>query len=161
MKDNFDLYSWNKNRYLNKEYIPKETINKDFDLHEWNKKRYLGELDINTTGGETDVDNLNLDKGGDDAKMGAELESDANVVGENQSHLEFLSKYLGNMYPDLRFEVSDFDDVRVYGSQQDLANFGREMHGKKFGGGYEVFHVDDDDRGEIVRIVKSDSIMRG
>ena len=77
MKDNFDLYSWNKNRYLNKEYIPKETISKDFDLHEWNKKRYLGELDINTTGGETDVDNLNLDKGGDDAKMGAELESDA------------------------------------------------------------------------------------
>lgn len=160
MKDNFDLYSWNKNRYLDKEYIPKETISKDFDLHEWNKKRYLGELDINTTGGETDVDNLNLDKGGDDAKMGAELESDANVVGENQSHLEFLSKYLEKMHPDLDFEVSDFDDIRVYGSQGDLFKFGNKMHGKKFGE-YEVFAVDDDDRGEIVRIVKSDSIMRG
>ena len=34
------------------------------------------------------------------------------------------------------------------------------MHGEKFGE-YEVFAVDDDDRGEIVRIVKSDSIMRG
>ena len=82
MKDNFDLYSWNKNRYLGKNHLAKETTKKDFDLYEWNKKRYLGELDINTTGGETDVDNLNLDKGGDDAKMGAELESDANVVGE-------------------------------------------------------------------------------
>jgi hypothetical protein len=33
------------------------------------------------------------------------------------------------------------------------------MHGEKFGE-YEVFHVEDDDRGEIVRIVKSDSILR-
>ena len=82
MKDNFDLYSWNKNRYLNKEHTPKETTKKDFDLYEWNKKRYLGELDFGTTGGETNVDNLNVDRGGDDAKMGAEEESDANVVGE-------------------------------------------------------------------------------
>ena len=82
MKDNFDLYSWNKNRYLNKEHTPKETTKKDFDLYEWNKKRYLGELDFSTTGGETNVDNLNVDRGGDDPKMGAEEESDANVVGE-------------------------------------------------------------------------------
>ena len=34
------------------------------------------------------------------------------------------------------------------------------MHGKKFGE-YEVFSVDDDDRGEVVRIVKSSSISRG
>ena len=40
----------------------------NFDLHEWNKKRYLGEL--------------NIDQGGDNAKIGAELESDINVVGE-------------------------------------------------------------------------------
>jgi hypothetical protein len=40
----------------------------NFDLHEWNKKRYLGEL--------------NIDTGGDDAKIGAEEESDSNVVGE-------------------------------------------------------------------------------
>ena len=35
------------------------------------------------------------------------------------------------------------------------------MHGKKFGDEYEVFHTDDEDRGEIVRIVKSSSISRG
>ena len=159
MKDNFDLYSWNKNRYLNREHIPKDEPQKDFDLREWNKKRYLGELDINTTGGETDVDNLNLDRGGDDAKMGAELESDANVVGENTSHLEFLSKYLSSIHPELDFNVSG-DKINVVGSEQDKYNWGDDNHGKKFGE-YEVFHIDDDDRGEIVRIVKSDSIMRG
>ena len=159
MKDNFDLYSWNKNRYLTKEYKPKDTKEKDFDLHEWNKKRYLGELDINTTGGKTDVDNINVDKGGDDPKMGAELESDANVVGENKDYLENLALNLTQAHPDLEFEVSNFDDVRVYGSQGNLMRFGNKMHGEKFGE-YEVFHVDDDDRGEIVRIVKSDSILR-
>ena len=92
--------------------------------------------------------------------MGAEEESDANVVGENKDYLESLVLNLTQAHPDLRFEVSDFDDIRVYGSQQDLADFGRKMHGEKFGE-YEVFAVDDDDRGEIVRIVKSDSIMRG
>tara|TARA_R110000765_G_scaffold382334_1_gene473604 strand:+ start:239 stop:736 length:498 start_codon:yes stop_codon:yes gene_type:complete len=83
MKDNFDLYTWNKNRYLNKENTIKEVSNKDFDLREWNKKRYLGELDID--GGETNVDSVNIDRGGDDAQIGAELESDANVVGEGLS----------------------------------------------------------------------------
>ena len=133
-----------------------------FDLHEWNKKRYLGELDIDQNINKDDEgSSFNITRGGDDPKMGAEEESDANVVGENKDYLESLVLNLTQAHPDLRFEVSDFDDIRVYGSQQDLANFGREMHGKKFGGGYEVFHVDDDDRGEIVRIVKSDSIMRG
>ena len=90
MKDNFDLYAWNKNRYLNNENTPKKTTNKKFDLYEWNKKRYLGELDIASTsdddqgGGETNVDSVNVDRGGDDPRMGAELESDANVVGESE-----------------------------------------------------------------------------
>ena len=133
----------------------------NFDLHEWNKKRYLGELDIDQNINKDDEgSSFNITRGGDDPKIGAEEESDANVVGENQSHLEFLSKYLEKMHPDLNFEVSDFDDIRVYGSQGDLFKFGNKMHGKKFGE-YEVFAVDDDDRGEIVRIVKSNSIMRG
>jgi len=161
MKDNFDLYSWNKNRYLDKENKSKETKNKNFDLYEWNKKRYLGELDINTMGGETNVDNVDVTHGGDDPKIGAEEESDANVVGENQSHLEFLSKYLGSMYPNLDFYVADHTDrIDVRGSQKDMMTWGDENHGKKFGD-FEVFHTDDDERGEIVRIVKSDSIMRG
>jgi hypothetical protein len=132
----------------------------NFDLHEWNKKRYLGELDIDQNINKDDEgSSFNITRGGDDPKIGAEEESDTNVVGENQSHLEFLSKYLEKMHPGLRFDVSDFDDIRVYGSQQDLLTFGSKMHGEKFGK-YEVFHVDDDDRGEIVRIVKSDSILR-
>ena len=145
----------------------------NFDVHKWNYNRYLKEaagLDIDQSGGTDNVNqddeagSLNITRGGDDPKIGAELESGAigDRVAENQSHLEFLSKYLGNMYPDLRFNVREkpFDRIDVLGSQQDLADFGREMHGKKFGSEYEVFAVDDDDRGEVVRIVKSDSIMR-
>ena len=54
---------------------------------------------------------------------------------------------------------TQLDRIDVRGSQQDLMNFGTELHGKKIFD-YEVFATDDDDRGEIVRIVKSDSIMR-
>jgi len=147
MKDNFDLYSWNKNRYLNKENKPKMVEEKDFDLREWNKKRYLGELDITQEQ--------------DDPKMGAELESDANVVGENKSYLEKLAANLSQKYPNLDFYVSDHTDrIDVIGSEQDKFNFGDKFHGKKFGE-YEVFAIDDDDRGEVVRIVKSSSIKRG
>jgi len=73
----------------------------NFDLHEWNKKRYLGELDIDQNINKDDEgSSFNITRGGDDPKMGAELESDENVVGENQSHLEFLSKYLEKMHPE-------------------------------------------------------------
>ena len=55
----------------------------NFDLHEWNKKRYLGELDIDQNINKDDEgSSFNITHGGDDPKMGAELESDANVVGE-------------------------------------------------------------------------------
>jgi len=160
MKDNFDLYSWNKNRYLNIENKSKENKEKDFDLREWNKKRYLGELDINTMGGETNVDNVDVTHGGDDPKIGAEEESDSNVVGENQSHLEFLAKYLEKMHPELTWEVRFGERIDAYGSQRDLFDFGNKYHGKKFGD-YEVFHVDDDDRLDIVRIVKSSKLRGG
>ena len=158
MKDNFDVYKWKQNPQS-------EDKQEGFDLHEWNKKRYLGELEIDQEDDAVDQQNiggsLNITKGGDDPKTGAEQESDENVVGENQSHLEFLSKYLEKMHPELRFEVRFGERIDVYGSQQNLANFGKEMHGKKFGDEYEVFHTDDEDRGEIVRIVKSSSISRG
>ena len=97
----------------------------NFDVYEWNKNRYLSRIE------------------------------------ENKSYLETLSLGLSKKHPDLRFNVSDFADrIDVRGSQQDMADWGNANQGKKFGE-YEVFHTDDDDRGEIVRIVKSDSIMRG
>ena len=58
----------------------------NFDVHNWNKKRYLGELEIDQEDDNINQDDesgsVNITRGGDDAKMGAELESDANVVGE-------------------------------------------------------------------------------
>ena len=57
----------------------------NFDVHEWNKKRYLDRIEES-----------------DDPKIGAELEAGVkgDRVEENQSHLEFLSKYLEKMYPE-------------------------------------------------------------
>ena len=81
------------------------------------------------------------------------------VIKENKEYLIKLAAELNKKYTELRFDVSDFDDIRAYGSQQALSNFGNKMHGKVFGD-YEVFSVDDDDRGEVVRIVKTDSIFR-
>ena len=115
----------------------------NFDVHEWNKNRYLDRI-----------------KESDDPKLGGELEAgvEGDRVEESKSYLETLSLDLSKKHPDLRFNVSDFADrIDVRGSQQDMADWGNANQGKKFGE-YEVFHTDDDDRGEIVRIVKSSNI---
>ena len=65
----------------------------NFDVHKWNYNRYLKEamgLDIDKSGGTDDIDqddidgSLNVTRGGDDPKIGAEEESDSNVVGEDR-----------------------------------------------------------------------------
>ena len=80
---------------------------------------------------------------------------------EDEGTLNKIADVLSRKFDDLDFNVNSLADrIDVRGSQQDLANFGSELHGKKIFD-YEVFATDDDDRGEIVRIVKSDSISRG
>jgi len=82
-------------------------------------------------------------------------------LNENKSGLERIKFHFDKLFgPDLRFNINTGGDrIDVYGSQQDLMDFGSELQGEKMEG-YEVFWTQDDDRGEIVRIVKSDSIMR-
>ena len=65
MKDNFDVHEWNLNRY-------KETIN-EIDIDDYTDKN------VNS---DEENSSFNITRGGDDAKMGAEEESDSNVVGE-------------------------------------------------------------------------------
>ena len=78
--------------------------------------------------------------------------------------LNKIANSLKSKFDDLRFIVDynkynpERSKINVYGSQRDLFYFGNELHGKEFGE-YEVFHIDDDDQGEIVRIVRSDQIM--
>ena len=80
--------------------------------------------------------------------------------------LKKIANSLKSQFDDLRFDVNynkynpENSRIDVRGTQQDMMNFGNELHGKEFGE-YEVFAVDDDERGEIVRIVRSDQIMRG
>jgi hypothetical protein len=68
MKDNFDVHKWNLNRY-------KEAIN-EIDVNDYTDKN------VNS---DEENSSFNITRGGDDAKMGAEEESDANVVGEGLS----------------------------------------------------------------------------
>jgi len=61
-------------------------------------------------------------------------------------------------YPHLKFDIrGDLDRIDVRGSQSDLMNFGDALSGQKIFD-YEIFHIEDDDRGEIVRIIKSSRI---
>ena len=78
--------------------------------------------------------------------------------------LKKIAKSLESQFDDLRFDVNynkynpENSRIDVRGTQQDMMDFGNKLQGKKFGE-YEVFATDDDDRGEIVRIVRSDQIM--
>ena len=82
-------------------------------------------------------------------------------LNEDEGTLNKIADMLSRKFDDLDFDVNTtLDRIDVRGSQQDLMNFGDKLHGKKMFD-YEVFATDDDDRGEIVRIVKSDSISKG
>ena len=76
-------------------------------------------------------------------------------------HVKFLpnliKKYVEKMHPELNWEVKFGERIDAYGSQQDLADFGRALQGQEMEG-YEIFWTQDDDRGNIVRIVKSDNV---
>jgi len=85
-------------------------------------------------------------------------------VNENKSGLDRIKFHFDKLFgPDLKFNINrdpnnpERDRIDVRGSQQDLANFGNDLQGEKMEG-YEIFWTEDDDRGNIVRIVKSDSI---
>ena len=74
-----------------------------------------------------------------------------------ESYLEDLQVKMSKKFPHLQFYVKFGERIDVRGSQQDLADFGNRYHGQVLGD-YEVFHVDDDDQGEIVRIIKRDRL---
>jgi len=145
----------------------------NFNVHEWNIQKIREEKNI--SGDEAVTKTIEFLRKSIYPKLTDE-EMDKFVVGicefmdctppsyrlnEGLADLEKISDALDKKFPDLRFIINSTSNrIDVSGSQQDLMNFGSKFHGKKFGE-YEVFAVDDDDRGEIVRIVKSDSISRG
>ena len=83
-----------------------------------------------------------------------------NKVGVNEQPdvLNKIADMFDRKYPHLTFDVNTMvDRIDVRGDQSDLMKFGEELNGEKIFD-YEVFHTDDEDRGEIVRIIKSDRI---
>ena len=114
MKDNFDTYKWKSQFYGDS----KPSKNDKFDLYEWNQKRYLNELDIDQNINKDDEgSSFNITRGGDDPKMGAELESDENVVGEGVNDREIEGKlsdltydFISNYFETERFNAPNPDD---------------------------------------------------
>lgn len=145
----------------------------NFNVHEWNIQRIREEKNI--SGDEAVTKTIEFLRKSIYPKL-TDDEMDKFVVGicefmdctppsyrlnEDEGTLNKIADMLSRKFDDLDFDVNTTSDrIDVRGSQQDLANFGSKLGGKKVGE-YEVFATDDDDRGEIVRIVKSDSISRG
>lgn len=73
-----------------------------------------------------------------------------------EGYLEKLANKLSKKFPHLEFYTKFGERIDVKGTQQDLADFGDKYHDQNFGE-YRVFHVDDDDQGEIVRIIHKGS----
>ena len=107
----------------------------NFDLHEWNKKRYLGELDIDQNINKDDEgSSFNITHGGDDPKMGAELESDANVVGEG----------LGDRIS--KIDIGYTEQGRLYGVKIEDASGKRlgKLGQDDFNGLLKMLNIDDE-----------------
>lgn len=148
MRDNFDVYEWNIRKIREEKNISgDEAVTKTI---EFLRKSIYPKL----TDDEMDKFVVGICEFMDCTPPTYRLNEDENTLNK-------ISDILSRKFDDLDFNVNTLADrIDVKGSQQDLMNFGSESHGKKIFD-YEVFHTNDDDRGEIVRIIKSDSISRG
>jgi hypothetical protein len=80
------------------------------------------------------------------------------TIDEQPDVLNKIADMFDRKYPHLKFDVrTDIDRIDVLGDQQDLFKFGTELDGEKIFD-YQVSHIEDDDRGEVVRIIKTSSI---
>ena len=123
---------------------------------QWNGSS--GEIEYNDGGKNKDISDIS--SYGFETKFATKVKAmeDAQKK-ENEDYLEKLASNLSIEHPSLSFNVKFGDRIDVRGSQSNLNEFGEKMHGTTFGE-YEVFHTDDDERGEIVRIIKSSSILK-
>ena len=143
MRDNFDVHEWRIDQ------IRKENINEQLDDEKAVQTIASAVADF------ADIKNDKFLQGVIRTALGSAY------LNENKDYLEKLADNLSKKFPDLKFNINNNGPrIDVRGSQQDMANWGSKHSGKKYGE-YEVFHTDDDDQGEIVRIVKSSKISKG
>lgn len=141
----------------------------NFDVHGWKLDKLLEESRTGADAAQLVIDKIrSISKKLSDDEMDKFIVDIASFIdctppsyrlNESKDFLSKLESDLKNQYPNLRISRIG-DKLKFHGSQQDLFDFGDKMHGKKFGE-YELFHTEDDDQGELVSIVKSDSIYRG
>ena len=151
MKDNFNVYEWRIDQ------IRKENISEQLDDEKAVQSIASAVSEF------ADIKNDKFLQGVIRTALGSGYIKERVVedLNEDEGTLNKIADILGDKFDNLRFDVNEpADRIDVRGSQQDLFNFGDKLHGSKIYG-YEVFHVDDDDRGEIVRIIKSDRINEG
>lgn len=77
------------------------------------------------------------------------------LLTESNNYLEKLATKLSGKFSHLSFDVKFGERIDVRGSQQDLATWG-DKYDNQILGDYKVFHTQDDDRGDIVRIIRKD-----
>ena len=148
MKDNFNVYEWRIDQ------IRKENISEQLDDEKAVQSIASAVSEF------ADIKNDKFLQGVIRTALGSGYIKERVVedLNEDEGTLNKIADILGDKFDNLRFDVNEpADRIDVRGSQQDLFNFGDKLHGEKIYG-YEVFHVDDDDRGEIVRIIKSDKL---
>ena len=151
MKDNFNVHEWRINQ------IRQENISEQLDDEKAVQAIAAAVSEF------ADIKNDKFLQGVIRTALGSGYIKERVVedLNEDEGTLNKIADMLSRKFDDLNFDVNTTADrIDVRGSQQDLASFGSKLGGKKVGE-YEVFATDDDDRGEIVRIVKSDSISRG
>lgn len=141
----------------------------NFDVHKWKLDNLLEESRTGADAAQLVIDKIrSISKKLSDEDMDKFIIDIASFIDctppsyrLNESK-DFLSKLADDFeanHPELRVILSN-DKIKFYGGQQALVNFGDKISGKKFGE-YEVFWTEDDERGELISIVRSDSISRG
>ena len=141
----------------------------NFDVHKWKLDTLLQESRTGAEAAQSVIDKIrsisrklsdeDMDKFIIDIASFIDCTPPSYRLNESEDFLSKLADDFEKNTPELRV-VKSKDEINFYGSQQSLLNFGDKMHGKKFGE-YELFHTDDDERGELVSIIKSNSIFRG
>lgn len=161
MADNFDVYKWNKNRFLKEESSIPTQFEKQVAPTAAGFNKVIDSIDDSMHYGvfaKAVAKVLKDEYGSHNIKpfmdiLHSELGLNEGVVEENFSTMdkEEIASHFAKLHPELRFYPSTHTDrIDVIGGEQDKWNFADKMD-RQVVGDYEVSAIEDDDRGLVVR----------